>query len=168
MIIAITGTPGTGKTYLSKRLSKVSGMEYFDLNKYIRDNRLYDSYNKKDKTYDVDIKKLWKLNKLFLKYHLKNKVMNELVKKNIELKKFLSSISKSKKSSGIIIDSHMSHYLKSDYCVVVKSDIKKINRRLKARGYPKKKITDNIESEIFDICLSEAKSLKRNVILVNN
>ena len=168
MILTITGTPGTGKTYLGEKIAEATGMEYFDLNRYIKKNKLYTSYDKKDKTYDVDVKRIKKLNKSFSKHHSKNLIMNKLVNKNIDIKKIINTTKEIKKSSGIIIDSHLSHYLDSDYCIVVKSDITNISKRLKDRGYAKNKIKDNVESEIFDICLIEAKSLKRKIIIVNN
>jgi len=56
MIIALTGTPGCGKTTISKKLSKK--YEIVDLNKMIKDKKLYDSYDRKRKTYIVDVKKI--------------------------------------------------------------------------------------------------------------
>src|SRR3989344_5961685 len=65
MIVTITGTPGAGKTYISRKLTN---FDYIDLNRIIKEERLYDSYDRKDKTYDVDVKKLKKLWKRFGKY----------------------------------------------------------------------------------------------------
>ena len=56
MIIALTGTPGCGKTTISKKLSKK--YEIIDLNKMIKSKKLYDSYDRKRKTYVVDVKKI--------------------------------------------------------------------------------------------------------------
>jgi adenylate kinase len=174
MIISISGTPATGKTYLAKKIAKDSKgqIEYFDLNKYIKDNKLYDSYDKKDKTYDVDIESLKSVVNPTLKKNMsKNKTMDLLVGKTLNIKKLLESINKitkNKEFDGIIVDSHLSHYLDSDYCIIVKSDIKTLSKRLKARKYSGNKIQDNIESEIFEVCLDEARKLKRNVIIVEN
>ena len=158
MIVTITGTPGAGKTYISRKLTN---FDYIDLNRIIKEERLYDSYDRKDKTYDVDVKKLKKLWKRFGKY--KEKPLKVKAKMTlIELKQSL------KKHAGIIIDSHLSHHMPSDLCIVVKSDIKTIAKRLKKRGYAEKKIRDNIESEIFDVCLEEARDLGRNIVVIGN
>ena len=178
MIITITGTPGVGKTYIAKRLAG-KNFEYFDLNKYIKEKKLFDNYDKKAKTYDVNVKKIKNSDYIFeknlgvksngLKKLLKlfgNKTKNEKTTikkiKFTELKKLLQ------KEEGVIIDSHLSHYLKSDLCIVVKSDIKKIRMQLNERKYSKNKIEDNIQSEIFDICLEEARKEKNNVIILEN
>jgi broad-specificity NMP kinase len=39
--------------------------------------------------------------------------------------------------------------------------------RLKRRGYPREKIKENLECEIFDICLNEAKERGHKTIIVN-
>jgi len=173
MIITISGTPGCGKTYLAKKMSKESNsrLEYFDLNKYIKDNKIYDSYDKLAKTYDVDTKVLKSIiEPTFRNEYSKNPEMEKLVNKTINIKKFLQIISKISKNKieGVIIDSHLSHYLKSDYCIIIKTDIKNINKRLSQRKYTKAKIHENIESEIFDICMQEAKVLKRKIITIEN
>ena len=182
MIICISGTPGTGKSHLARLLAKRTGFRYFDLNNFIKGEKLYDSYDKKDKTYDVDTKKLSKLlNMLLKKYRYEkndkeqssiNKTFKKSASKRVDLLKFLSKISIKKKKknniNNIIIDSHLSHYMESDYCIIVKSDLKVLAERLRKRGYNETKIKDNLESEIFDICLEEAKALNRRVIIVNN
>jgi adenylate kinase len=171
MIIAITGTPGTGKTYISKMLVKASKsrLKHFDLNKHIKDKKLHDSYDRKAKTRDVDVMKIKKIiDPTIEKYKSQHIIMDKLIGKNIELKEFIEIVSKSVDIKGIIIDSHLSHYLINDYCIVIRSDIKEIHKRLKARRYPNKKIEDNIQSEIFEICLDEAKQAKDNVIIVYN
>ncbi len=57
-MIALTGTPGCGKTSISKKLAKNLDYELIDLNKMIKKNKLYDKYDKKFDTYVVDIKKI--------------------------------------------------------------------------------------------------------------
>lgn len=169
MIIAISGTPGVGKTYIAKKLAKATKgkLEYFDLNKYIKDNKLYDSYDKKDKTYDVDVKILKSsINPTLKKNTSKNKVMDSLIGKTIDVNSLLKKIPKN--IEGIIVDSHLSHYLESDYCIIVRTELKELNKRLKNRKYSKSKISDNIDAEIFEICLDEARKLKRNIITIKN
>jgi len=177
MIITITGTPGVGKTYIAKRLAG-KNFEYFDLNKYIKEQKMFDKYDKKAKTYDVNAKKIKNNNYLFEKnLGVKSDGLKKLLKlfrdntttdkrmKFTELKKLLQG------EEGIIIDSHLSYYLKSDLCIVVKSDIKKIRSRLNERRYSKSKIEDNIQSEIFDICLEEARTEKNNankIVILEN
>ena len=64
MIITITGTPGTGKTYIAKKLAG-KNLIYIDLNKIIKEEKLYDKYDRKVKTYDVNIKTLEKLESVY-------------------------------------------------------------------------------------------------------
>jgi adenylate kinase len=169
MIISISGTPGTGKSYLAKKLSNLTKgkFEYFDLNKYIKENKLYDSYDKKDKTYDVDVKKLSKdIKELYKNNTSKNSALEKLAGKELKIADLIKKFPKN--TEGIIIDSHLSHYFESDYCIIVRTDIKILNKRLKQRKYPAKKIQDNIDAEIFQVCLDEARKLKRKVIIVRN
>jgi len=164
MLITITGTPGTGKTHIAKKLKN---FKYFDLNGFIKKNKLFYKYDKKDMTYDVDVKKIRSLNKRFSKYldKEKNALLKRHYDKSIDLKTLQDLL---KHSSGIIIDSHLSHYLKSDLCILVKSDIKNIKKRLEKRLCAEKKIQDNIQSEIFDICLEEAVREKNNIVILKN
>ena len=60
MIIAITGTPGVGKSIVAKKVCKMIRYNYFDLNGVIKKKKLYDSYDRKRKSFVVDIAKLKK------------------------------------------------------------------------------------------------------------
>ena len=137
--ICVTGAVGTGKTELSKKLAKHLKFEYLDVSKL--KNKLSEGYDKEKKCEIIDIKKL---------------------------NKFL--IEKIKSSGNIIIDSHMSHYLPKKYvdlCIVTKCEIKVLKNRLKKRNYSLSKIKDNIEAEIFDVCLLEAKKRKHVILVVD-
>ena len=134
-LLAVTGTPCTGKTTLAKKLSKKLNYEYVDVNKLIEKNKLSSGYDRKRKCKIIDIKKL------------NNFLVNKIIKKS---------------KKNLVIDSHLSHYLPKKYvdlCIVTKCDLKELNKRLKKRKYNKDKIKENLECEIFDVCLNEAKDV---------
>ena len=70
MIIAITGTPGCGKTTVSRALNKKLKYKLIDLNKTIKKNKIYSGYDRKRKSYIVDINKLKKSFKTFKKENM--------------------------------------------------------------------------------------------------
>jgi len=146
-VICVTGTPATGKTTLSKKLAKRLNYYYLNVNRVISKYKLSEGYDKKGRTKIVDIRKLIR----FLTMQIKD-------------------FKKIRKYSGMIIDSHLSHYLPRkyvDFCIVTKCDIKVLNKRLKKKGYHKAKIQENLQSEIFDICMNEAKERRHNIIAVD-
>ena len=176
--IAVTGTPGTGKTTIAKKLAKRLDFYYLDVNRFIKRNKLYEGYDKRRKTKIVDVRKLNKALMGFIKFFknknienaslLKARSTRTLIKLNI---KKITNIKKNKqKIKGIIIDSHLSHYLPRryvDFCIVAKCDIKELNKRLKNKKFNKNKIQENLQSEIFDICHNEAIRRKHKVIIAD-
>ena len=140
MKVVVTGTPGTGKTKVAKALAKKYKLKYIDLSKVIKEKKLYESYDRKLKTYIVDIKKI---------------------------KKLLTDIAK---EDNIIIDSHLSHYINKrniDLCLVTKCDLPVLKKRLQKRKYPKAKIRENLDAEIFDVCLIEAREQKHKIKIID-
>ena len=144
-LITITGSPGTGKSTLAELLEKKLKYKRINLHDYYK--QISTGYDRKKQCYGIDLKKF-----------------KELVKKKIqELKK--------EKRNGLIIDSHISHLLPKslvDLCIVmVCSNLKKLENRLKKRKYSKKKIRENLDAEIFQVCLNEAKE-KHNILVVDS
>ena len=203
-VICVSGTPGTGKTILAKKLAKKLNFYYIDVNELISKHKLYEGYDRKRKTKIVDINKLnkkiigvidvFKMSvnckatsdhaqkpKVFDKYNfigiapMSSARRTKLIKKIIlnirsNNKDSLKNFKKIKKYDGIIIDSHLSHYLPRkyvDFCIVTKCDIKELNKRLKKKKFHKGKIQENIQAEIFDVCYNEALERKHKVLVVN-
>ena len=54
-----------------------------------------------------------------------------------------------------------------DVCIVTKCDLKELENRLRNKKYSKSKIRENMDAEIFDICLSEAKERGHKVLVVD-
>ncbi len=143
-VTIVTGTPGTGKTTVAKRLAKQKKVVYIDVNHIIKANRLDREYSKKWKSHLVDVDKL-------------NKILIKIIKEY------------QKKKQSLIIDSHLSHYLPAKYvdlCIVTKCSLKKLQQRLKKRKYNAKKIRENMDAEIMDVCLLEAIVNKHKVKVI--
>jgi adenylate kinase len=145
-VIVVTGSAGTGKTTYAKKLSKEKKYLYFDIGIFVKKYKIYDSYDRSLKTYIVNV--------------------DELVEILIDLIKGF----REEGWKGVVFDGHLSHYLPSkfvDVVFVVRCDVKTLRKRLIKRKYSKKKIEENIEAEIMETCLIEAKDLGHKVKVVN-
>jgi len=175
-IIIVSGSVCSGKTTLAKKISKEKKFEYVDVNKVIKKHKLGKKFDKKRKCKIVDNKKLSKiLIDEVSDYKKRNfdKVLRRIKSKKLMLnKKNIKIVSKKLGiKKGMIIDSHLSHYLPKKYvdlCIITKcSDLKKLEKRLKKRKYSKVKVEENIECEIFDICLNEALERRHKVKIID-
>jgi len=140
--IIVTGTPGTGKTCVAKAICQKLDYKLVDVKRLIQRGNISSGFDKKRQCEIVDVAKLNK----------------ELLKK-IETNK-----------KGIVIDSHLSHYLPSekvDLCIVTKCGLKELKKRLEKRGYNAAKVRENLDCEIFDICYNEALENGHNIIVVD-
>ena len=188
--IIVTGTPGTGKTNLAKKLAKKLNYMHADVDKLISKYKLYEGYDRKRRTKIVDTNKLNRFliryiiffkknnisfdsfsNKKIIESALLTKARSTKTLKNLNIKKYLNTkIKLNKKYKGIIIDSHISHHLPRKYvdlCIVLKCGIKELNKRLKRKKFHKSKIQENLQAEIFDICHNEAMKMKHKILLID-
>ena len=144
LIICVTGTPGCGKTRLAKRLALEKKLLYVPLNEILKKEHVYERYDKKFHSYVVDERKV-------------REILIGLIKAARML------------GQGLIIDSHLSHEVPGRYadeCIVVKCDLKTLKKRLKKRRYSERKIRENLDAEILDACLVEAKENGHKVKIV--
>lgn len=139
--IIVTGTPGTGKTTIAKSLAGSVKGKYIDVNKVIEEYGLEECFDKKRDAKVVDISKLVS-------------VLQKIIKSSLDI---------------LIIDSHLSHHLprdKVDICIVARCSLKELKKRLEARGYSKSKVRENLDSEIFEICLQESIEKGHNIMQI--
>ena len=128
MIIAVSGTPGCGKSTFSKRLADLVYYKHIELTEFIKEHKLADEFDEFDQSLVVDTIKL-----------------------NNALKKYINP------DTNYIIDGHLAHDLGVvDGCIICTCDIKILNKRLLARGYAPEKVRENLDSEIFQICYTES------------
>lgn len=144
-VICVSGSVCSGKTTIAKRIANLLKFRYIDVKRLIDSNKnVICGYDRKRKTKEIDVKKL-------------NKVLIDIIKKS--------------KEEGLVIDSHLSHYLPSrfvDVCVICEcSDLKELKKRLEKRRYSKLKIHENLETEILEVCLVEAIENKHEVIVAD-
>ncbi len=138
-IICITGTPGTGKTTISKELAKELGLKHVELNKIVEKIGLTVGFDKKRNSWIVDEQKI-------------TEKVKEMIKKS---------------RTGLIIDSHLAHFLSpkiTDLCIICRCNLKVLKGRLEKRRYKRRKINENLEAEIFEICKTEAIENKHKIL----
>ena len=128
MIIAITGTPGTGKTSVCKAL----GLEFMDLNSIIEEKGFYTGVDNERECFIADLDKL---------EEYVRRVYKEEEKKGGYL---------------LLIESHLAHFLNPDVVIVLRANPLLLAERLKQRGFSVPKIRENVEAEMLDIILAEA------------
>jgi adenylate kinase len=138
MIIAISGTPGTGKTEVAKALADKLGWKLIELNSLAEERGLYSGFDKSRKCKIVDI---------------------DGVKKAAGLI--------ARESRNLVLESHYAHDMPCDVAVILRTRPAELRARLVGRGWTKRKIDENIEAEIMEVCKSEALELGRQVLEID-
>jgi adenylate kinase len=121
MKIAVTGTPGVGKT---SACALVGSMRVVHVNDLVEELGVVSGYDRKRRTKEVDVKKLAK--------------------------------AVAKMDGDAIFEGHFSHMLGVDSAIVLRCSPKVLDKRLRKKRWPEKKIRENIEAEAVDVILVEA------------
>lgn len=129
MVIAVSGTPGTGKSTFSRLLADKLGATLIDLRDLIERKKIYTSA--KDGTKIVDVSSM--------------------------CRQFLRELKSSR--GPIVVEGLLSHLLPKrhlTHVVVLRTHPQVLEQRLRARKYSEKKIRENADAEALDIILWEA------------
>lgn len=132
--ILVTGTPGTGKSTLCQKLAKKSssGLKCINVGQFAKDNECLGKYDPVYECHELDEDAL--LDKL---------------------EQVLAS-----EPGGFILEHHVTDIFPQrwfDAVFVLRVDTKILYDRLKLRGYNDKKLEDNMQCEIFQTILDEAR-----------
>jgi adenylate kinase len=128
--ILVTGTPGTGKTQTSQAAAERTGLRHVNVGDLIKQNKCYEG---KDETFDS--------------YIIDDDEVCDLLEPIIE-------------EGGCIVDFHSCELFPErwfELILVLRANTDVLYDRLSERGYNEKKLSENVECEIMQIVLEEAK-----------
>ncbi|WP_323676974.1 adenylate kinase family protein [Halorubellus sp. PRR65] len=146
--VAVTGTPGTGKTTATDRLlDRVDAGDFDDLDAPGTDGLGVDS---------VDV------------VHLNDVVQSEALYDDVDedrgsvvvdldaLAAWVDEYVAAADADVVVFDSHLAHHLDADRVVVLRCHPETLDDRLTDRGEPAAKAAENAESEALDVVLGES------------
>ncbi|MDE1865227.1 MAG: AAA family ATPase [Candidatus Micrarchaeota archaeon] len=140
LVIAVTGTPGVGKTRFAGELSKAIGVKAVEVNDVVEGEKLFTGIDESG---------------------------SKIVKMQ-ELKKELKAIEVRASKSGdkaIILVGHLLADLKLEYdtSIVIRASLRELVSRLEERGYQKEKVRENLVSESIDYCGAQISGRSKEI-----
>jgi len=125
--VVVTGTPGTGKTTISKSLARHLRAEYLSLTKLVTDEKLHEAVDQQRRTKVVDLDRTRKW-----------------LRKSI-----------SERETVTVIDTHVADVVPPEYVVkaiVLRCHPAILEARLRQKGWSPSKVRENVLAEILDSC----------------
>ncbi|DAC72235.1 MAG TPA: NMP kinase [Thermoplasmata archaeon] len=127
MRVALTGTPGTGKSAVATALEQ-QGYFIVRLNDCAKENACFDGIDEERNSQLIDIDKL-----------------NKCIKKNFAT------------DTLVFFEGHVSHLLTAmDKVLILRCYPKELKKRLLEKKWTAKKIKENVDAETIDVILCEA------------
>jgi len=142
--IIISGTPGCGKTSVTRKLSCLIDAEIISLNELAISDNFSFEFDKERDTYIVDFE-------TFLPFVLDK--IKEIKNQNFQY---------------LIIESHFSDIIPNDYidfAFILRCDPDELIKRLKEKNFDIKKIMENVQAEILGNCVNYFLQKKMNPTL---
>ena len=128
--ILLTGTPGTGKTETAKMAAERTGLKHINVGELIKKHECHEGKDEDFDTYIIDDDKIC-----------------DLLEPIIE-------------EGGCIIDFHSAELFPErwfELVLVLRAETSVLYDRLTARGYSDRKRSENLECEIMQVVLEEAR-----------
>ncbi|KAK3098534.1 hypothetical protein FSP39_020402 [Pinctada imbricata] len=132
------GTPGTGKSTLACELAQKTNLKYVNIGEIAKEQELYEGW---DDTYQCPV---------------------------LDEDRVIDELDDVMKDGGNIVDYHSCEFFPErwfDIVFVLRTDNTILYERLENRGYSGKKLEDNIQCEIFQTILEEARDSYKHEIV---
>eukprot|EP00569_Conticribra_weissflogii_P004289 CAMPEP_0171340450 /NCGR_PEP_ID=MMETSP0878-20121228/8582_1 /TAXON_ID=67004 /ORGANISM="Thalassiosira weissflogii, Strain CCMP1336" /LENGTH=175 /DNA_ID=CAMNT_0011842519 /DNA_START=41 /DNA_END=565 /DNA_ORIENTATION=+ len=133
--ILVTGAPGTGKTVTASLIAEKSGLRHVNVGELIQQHKCYEGHDSTLDTHILDEEKL---------LDLMETIFQECAEEN----------------TGIVADYHSCELFPErwfDLVLVLRANTDVLFDRLTERGYNEKKRSENLEAEIMQVVLDEAR-----------
>jgi len=131
-IYIVTGTPGVGKSSVSKILASILGARLVSIGELVKKESLYTGWDEKRETLIADTDRL-------------SERISEII---------------SAERRTMIIEGHYAVHVippeKVDLIFILRRDPRELKKTLEDRGYSRRKIMENLAAEILDVCLFDA------------
>lgn len=130
-VVVVTGTPGTGKTAVAKRLSSKLKSRLISLSKLALQGKLISSYDSERRTSIVDARRV-------------ARVISRIIHAS---------------EGNLVLEGHYVNGVvprQVRVAFVLRCHPFELRERLRRKGYSERKIRENVEAEVLDICLAEA------------
>ncbi len=139
MIVALTGTPGTGKSTVSKQLVD-DRYSVLPINEIAKERKLLLDYDSDRQTYEADIDGL-------------NKYLTRYIS---ELNAQHNNEPAPEPQDTIFLEGHLAHHLDMpEIVIILRCHPTVLTQRLSAKGWSENKIRENLEAEAVDVILIE-------------
>ncbi|KAF2272297.1 P-loop containing nucleoside triphosphate hydrolase protein [Westerdykella ornata] len=139
--IVITGTPGVGKTTHAEELARNLGFTHLSVNQIVKDEGFHEGRDEETGSWFVD----------------EDKLLDYLEALPLHT------------TGGYILDWHACDLFPErwiDLVIVLRCDSTMLYDRLTARGYTGKKLEENMDAEIMQVLLDEAREAYREEVVV--
>ena len=134
--VALTGTPGTGKTTVSDLVADRIAVEVLHLNDVIREAGLFSGRDPDRDSLIADL---------------------DAVESWLDDQRAAAGEGDAEGAGGdFLVESHLSHLLDVDRAVVLRCHPESLKPRLRDRGEPEASVAENAESEALDTVLATA------------